>query len=156
MRTAASHEAHTTPRTTESPLSMPSFGLALRIAARAFRLRCPHCGGGSVLAPWKPGRTWGAVRPNCAQCGFRYERSDDRYFAGAMLVNLLTAELLFFVSFVSGILLTWPNVPWDAFTYGGAAAMLFLPALLYPFSKVLWLAVDVLVRPVAPSELAVH
>ena len=73
-----------------------------------------------------------------------------------MLVNLLMAELLFFVSFVSGILLTWPNVPWDAFTYGGAAAMLFLPALLYPFSKVLWLAVDVLVRPVAPSELTVH
>ena len=142
-----------TPRTTESPLTMPSFGQTARVVARAFRLRCPQCGGGAVLAAWRPGRPWGVVLPNCAQCCFRYERSDDRYFAGAMFVNLLSAELIFFVSFVSGILLTWPNVPWDAFTYGGAAAMLLLPALLYPVSKVFWLAADVLVRPVARSEL---
>jgi uncharacterized protein (DUF983 family) len=132
---------------------MPSLGQTLRVLARACRLRCPHCGGGAILAGWRPGRPWGLVRPHCAGCGFRYERSDDRYFAGAMFVNLLAAELIFFVSFVSGILVTWPNVPWDAFTYGGAAAMLVLPALLYPVSKVFWLAVDVLVRPVVRTEL---
>lgn len=139
--------------TTESALAMPSLGLTLRVFTRALRLRCPHCGGGSVLASWGAAHQWGAVRPHCSQCGFRYERSDDRYFAGAMFVNLLTAELIFLVSFVSGVLLTWPNVPWDAFTYGGAAAMVLLPALLYPVSKVFWLAVDVLVRPISRSEL---
>jgi hypothetical protein len=32
--------------------------------------------------------------------------------------------------------------------------MVLLPVLLYPFSKVLWLAGDTLIRPVTPEELA--
>ena len=94
------------------------------------------------------------MRPRCASCGLRFERSDDGYFSGAMLCNLLIAELIFFVGFVAAILLTWPAVPWDALMYGGAVAMIALPVLLYPFSKALWLAVDVSVRPVLPSECA--
>jgi hypothetical protein len=106
-----------------------------------------------VLAAWRVGRPWGAVRERCAACGFRFERSDDRYFAGAMLVNLISAELLFAIGFVAAILLTWPAVPWDALTYGGAAGMLLLPLLFYPVSKVLWLALDVLLRPVTRAEV---
>ena len=141
------------PRTTESGLEMPSLGQTARTLGRALRLRCPHCGGAPVLAAWSGVQAWSAVRERCTACGFRYERSDDRYFGGAMFVNLMVAELLFAVSFVAVILLSWPDVPWDAVTYGGAATMIFLPALLYPVSKVLWLAVDVLVRPVGGEEL---
>ena len=141
-------------RTTESALTMPALGQTLRVLGRAFRLRCPHCGGAPVLAAWRPGRAWAEVRPACARCGFRYERSADHYFGGAMFVNLMMAEGIFFVSFVSAMLVTWPNVPWDALTYGGAAAMLLFPVLFFPVAKVCWLAVDVLVRPVSAAELA--
>lgn len=140
-------------RTTETAMQMPSFTSTIRTLGRAMRLRCPHCGGGPVLARWRPGIPWGAVRERCAACRFRYERSDDRYFSGAMFVNLMVAELIFALSFLAAILVTWPDVPWDALTYGGAAAMLLIPALLFPVSKVVWLAVDVLVRPVSDDEL---
>lgn len=140
-------------RTTETALQMPSLASTVRTLGRAMRLRCPHCGRAPVLARWRPGTPWAAVRERCIACGFRYERSDDRYFSGAMFVNLMVAELLFALSFLAAILITWPDVPWDALTYGGAAAMVLIPALLFPVSKVVWLSVDVLVRPVSDDEL---
>ena len=115
--------------------------------ARAVRGRCPHCGGSKILTGWA------TVRPRCDVCGFRYERSDDGYFVGAMFANLLVSEGLFAVGFLAALLITWPDVPWDAIMYGGAAIMVLMPALLYPFSKIMWLAIDVSVRPVTPGEL---
>lgn len=143
-------------RVADSALAMPSIGRVLRLLSRGIRLRCPECGEGRVLKAWRPGRPWGAVHDRCSACGLRYERSDDRYFAGAMLVNLLTAELLFAVSFTAAVVLFWPNVPWDAMTYGGAAAMVLLPILWYPVARVLWLSIDLLVRPANPEEFGEH
>lgn len=131
---------------------MPSLGRCLTLLGRAMRLRCPHCGGGKVLEGWRL-RCWGAVRERCSACGFRFQRSDDRYFAGAMLCNLLLAESLFAVGFITAVLLTWPDVPWDALTYGGAACLLVVNTTFYPVAKVLWLTMDVLVRPVTREEL---
>ncbi len=136
-----------TERTTETPLVVPSIGRTLRIIGRAFRFRCPHCGKGKVL------EGWATVRERCASCGFRFERSSDHYFAGAMLTNIIIAELLFVLVLVLVLWATWPEVPWDWLQYGGAAAMVFLPIILYPFSKVTWLAADVLIRPVTKEEL---
>lgn len=140
-------------RTTESALTLPTVARSARLLGRFLRLRCPHCGDAPVLARWRVGLPWGAVRQRCDACGFRFERSDDGYFAAAMLINLISAELLFAFSFAAAILVTWPEVPWDALTYYAAAAMLLLPVLFYPVSKLLWLTIDVLVRPVTPAEL---
>jgi len=140
-------------RTTETALEVPSVARGLRLLGRFLRLRCPHCGGGPVLARWRVGLPWGVVRERCSACGFRYERSDDGYFAAAMLINLITAELLFAFSFAAAIVVTWPEVPWDALTYYAAAAMLLLPLVFYPISKALWLTIDVMLRPVTPAEL---
>lgn len=81
-------------------------------------------------------------------------RSSESYFTGAMFCNLLLAELVFACSFLAAVLLTWPDVPWDALMYGGAAIMVMLPVVSYPVAMVLWLTMDVLVRPVTSAELA--
>lgn len=140
-------------RTTETELEVPSVARALRLLGRFLRLRCPHCGGGPVLARWRVGRPWGVIRDRCPACHFRFERSDDGYFSAAMLINLITSELLFAFSFAVAIVVTWPEVPWDGLTYYAAAAMLLFPLLFYPVSKVLWLTIDVMLRPVTPAEL---
>lgn len=145
-------DSHRGPRSTDSALVIPSFGRMVRMLARGLRLRCPECGDGAVLKTWRPGRPWGDVHERCTGCAFRYERSDDRYFAGAMLVNLLTAELLFAICFTTAVVVLWPDVPWDAMTYGGAAAMVLLPILWYPVARVLWLTVDLMVRPATAEE----
>jgi len=128
-------------------MAIPTLGRALLLAARALRLRCPHCGRGAVLG------TWGVVRTRCANCGFRFERSDDSYFSGAMFFNLAIAEFLFAVAFLLAIVMLWPNVPWDTIMYVAVIGMLMTPIVLYPFSKVVWLALDVFLRPVTADEL---
>ncbi len=133
-------------RHSESPLQMPNTRQALRGAGRALRLRCPHCGKGWVLT------RFGRVRPRCTECGFRFERTDESYFSGAMFFGLMMGEGVFALSLLVIVLASWPNVPWDALTVGAPAGMLLLLPLLLPFSKVVWLSVDVLVRPVQPYE----
>lgn len=137
---------------TETPLDLPTVGRMFTLFGRALRLRCPHCGRGPVLQGWKP-RSWARARDRCSGCNFNFTRSNDRYFTGAMFCNLLLAESVFAGGFLVSVLLTWPDVPWDALTYGGAATMVILPVVSYPVAMVLWLTMDVLVRPVTRSEL---
>lgn len=135
------------PRTTDTPLEMPSARRTLLLLSRLVRLRCPHCGGGRVL------ERFGRIRERCGVCRFRFERSDENYFGGAMFVNFMLGGGAFIVSFLAIIALSWPSVPWDALTYGAPAVLVVGMVPLYPVSKVVWLTVDVLVRPVKPKEL---
>jgi uncharacterized protein (DUF983 family) len=127
---------------------MPSAGRAFGLLLRALRLRCPNCGRASVL------RRWFLVRERCAACGFRYERSDENYFQGAMFVNFMLGGITFAVSLLSVLLLSWPDVPWNALTFGAPVVMLLFMIVFYPVSKVIWLTVDVMLRPVTPDELS--
>ena len=119
---------------------------AVRLLARAVRLRCPNCGRSPVLI------SWGKVHQRCATCSFRFERSSDSYFTGAMFFNLIIAEFLFAVIFGTTLIVSWPDVNWDALTYGAATGMLIAPIALYPFSKVLYLTIDVFMRPARAEE----
>jgi uncharacterized protein (DUF983 family) len=134
-------------RTTDTAMEVPTAGRALSLFGRLLRLRCPHCGRGAVLT-----RRLG-VHARCASCGFSYERSDENYFQGAMFVNFMLGGGTFAVSFLAALLITWPNVPWNALTFGAPVVMLVYMVLLYPISKAVWLTADVMLRPVAPAEL---
>jgi uncharacterized protein (DUF983 family) len=135
------------PRTTDSPLDMPSTGLALRILARVLRLRCPHCGGGHVL------NRRGGVNDRCARCNFRFERSEENYFMGAMFFNFMMGTGLFAATLFAIIAFSGPDIPWDMLGYVLPILLGVCMVVLYPVSKVVWLAVDVLLRPVTASEL---
>jgi uncharacterized protein (DUF983 family) len=134
-------------QTTESALALPSFTHLLRLMGRALRLRCPNCGVGAVLRPWA------TVIDRCSHCGFRFTRSSDSYFSGAMLANLAVAEGLFAVVFVVSLVVSWPNVPWDTLTWALPVGVALAPALLLPFAKVAWLTFDVAFRPITPEEI---
>jgi uncharacterized protein (DUF983 family) len=127
-------------------MQFPTGAQALRGLSRAARLRCPHCGQGFVLT------RFGAVRPRCAGCGLRFERTDDSYFSGAMTFGFLLGGFIFAFTFLIILVTTWPNPPWDALQYA-PVGMALLMALVVPVSRVLWLTVDVLMRPVVPEEL---
>ena len=133
--------------TTESALAFPSFGQLFRLMGRALRLRCPNCGVGAVVRPWA------TVNEKCSHCGFRFTRSSDSYFSGAMLANLAVAEGLFAVVFGVALIVSWPNVPWDTLTWAMPLGIALAPALLLPFAKVAWLTFDVAFRPVTPEEI---
>lgn len=120
------------------------------LIGRAVRLRCPHCGGRKIFA------TMFALKPHCPTCGLLLERGEDDYFLGAYLLNLIVVEVILFLSVCGFIYVTWPDPPWTLITYVTTALVLAGCVICYPFSKTLWLAVDIAIRPVTPEELNWH
>ncbi len=90
--------------------------------------------------------------PACRACGLRTERGEQGYVVGAYMFNIVAAELLWTMAFLLILARTWPDPPWDLLLWGGGGLMLALPFLLYPFSKTVFLAFDLLFRPVADTE----
>jgi len=134
-------------RTTDSELRMPTSAAFLGFAKKLSRLRCPNCGRGSVM-------TWrGSIHDRCAACNFRYERSDENYFAGAMFFGYLIGAFTFALTLLIVIVAMWPNVPWDTMEWAIPLGMGLFLLFWVPISRVVWLSIDVMVRPVQPSEL---
>lgn len=120
---------------------------ASRMLSRAMRLRCPHCGGGPVL------ETWFKLRDRCPRCRLHLDREENDYFLGAYMVSLIAMECVFALGFLVVLLVTWPDPPWDAIQWVGGAVLVASILGSYPFAKTVWLAVDLMFRPVAPNEL---
>jgi Uncharacterized protein conserved in bacteria len=114
---------------------------------RAMTLRCPHCGGGRILADWFH------MKERCPRCGLHLHREESDYFLGAYMVALFIMEGFFALGFMLVLVLTWPSPPWDAIQYGGALVMLIGVLAAYPFANTLWLAIDLIFRPVSSTEL---
>jgi uncharacterized protein (DUF983 family) len=120
---------------------------ALRIAGRAARLRCPHCGGRGIL------QSWFRMRPRCPTCGLALERLEQGYRVGAYMFSIAMAELVFVVLLLTVLVLTWPNPPWEWLTVVSAVLVIALPVAFYPFSQTLFLGFDLAFRPPEEHEL---
>lgn len=133
-------------RSSDTPLTELSARRMVASLSSLVRLRCPGCRRGKVL------RGWFRMIERCPVCRFRYERSDENYFQGAMFFNFMMGGFTFLASLFGVLVWTWPNVPWNALTFGAPAVMLAFMVLMYPISKVVWLTVDVMLRPVTQAE----
>jgi uncharacterized protein (DUF983 family) len=112
-----------------------------RLIANAVRRRCPRCGAAGV---W---RSFMSMRPECPNCGLRFDRGESDYFYGSYLLNFVAAELVAVAVFVAGLLATWPSPPWNLLTAVTVGMAMIAPILLYPTTKALWLALDLMFRP---------
>ena len=117
---------------------------------RALRRRCPLCGTKPIFDGWF------ALRDRCPGCSFSFER-EEGYWVGALIANIAVAEGLFGILFLGGILATYPDVPWTQLGIAAAAAMVVLPIVFYPLSKMVWLWVDLAyIHPVDADDLAAN
>jgi len=89
------------------------------------------------------------MRPECPVCGLQLDRGESDYFYGAFLLNFVAAELVPVVVFVVALIATWPTPPWNLLTALTAVLAVIAPILLYPTTKALWLAFDLMLRPTA-------
>jgi uncharacterized protein (DUF983 family) len=136
------------PRAPHVDSSELSAARAGRILWRGLRLRCPHCGNGGILDGWFK------LRHRCPSCGLVLDRGESDYFLGAYLVNLVAVELILTAIMVAIGIATAPDVPWTLLTWGGVVFAVVVAIGCYPLTKVLWLAFDVILRPVTSEELA--
>ena len=122
-------------------------GRRRRLFARALALRCPHCGSRGVF------RHWFAMRSHCASCGISLATGNS---VGANLLNLVLAEAALVVLIAGLIAATWPDPPWFILQYGAPVLMLVAPLVFFPFSRVLFVAIDLAMHPEALPDLRVH
>lgn len=131
-----------------APMGFQGFRRTAALFARALTLRCPNCGGRGMLA------SWFRLAPACPRCRLRPERGESDYFLGGMVFNIALAEGVFVIGLIVTLVVTWPRVPWAVLQYGAPAAMVLAPIILYPFSRIVWLAFDLMLRPAVPNDFS--
>lgn len=60
---------------------------------------------------------------------------------------------LFIVLLVGGIVITWPDVPWNWLLGVTIGANLLVPILFYPRAKTLWAALELSWHPLDQGEI---
>ena len=131
-----------------APMGFRGFRRAAVLFWRALTLRCPHCGARGILA------SWFKLAPTCPRCHLQSERGESDYFLGGMMFNIVLAEAALVVLIIITLAVTWPRVPWSLLQFGAPAAMVVAPVVFYPFSRLIWLAFDLMLRPVVPNDLS--
>ena len=112
---------------------------------RALIRRCPNCGSAHIFCGWF------AMEECCPRCGLRFER-EEGYWTGAIAIDTIVTELLFAVMMLIVLIRTWPEIPMVRLLAASVAFNVLFPIFFYPFSKTLWLALDLAVRPRAENE----
>ncbi len=82
----------------------------------------------------------------CPECGYSFAR-EDGYWVGALIVNIAVAEAWFAVLFAAVVLATMPDVTWQPLLVVAVVTNGILPIVFYPYSKTLWMAVDLHIHP---------
>jgi uncharacterized protein (DUF983 family) len=128
-------------------MPQPNFRAQVSMIRRALMLRCPHCGSAGILA------SWFRLKEQCPRCKLNLHREEGDYFLGAYTVMLIAVEMLFAFGFLVVLLVTWPNPPWEAIQWVGVIVLSAGAVIAYPFAKTLFLAIDLIFRPVSSTEL---
>lgn len=117
---------------------------------RALMKRCPLCGTGRLFARWF------RMKERCPGCGYVFER-EEGFFLGAYVINLAVAQ---------GMVILLAVVPLIArlagdseasvapFVVAGVIGAVVAPIVFYPWSKTVWTAFDLMLRPVHITEPA--
>jgi uncharacterized protein (DUF983 family) len=133
----------------ETGLELPTLGRTLRLFGRGFLVRCPNCGHGPVLQHWLK------LRVKCGTCGLRLLRGEHDSFTGSMFI-LFTLVGLIAYAILAVTLVATETTPWGLLENGLPVLTAVLLLALFPISKLLWLAFDLVLRPVTPEELEWH
>ncbi|MEN3316067.1 MAG: hypothetical protein V7605_2301 [Acidimicrobiaceae bacterium] len=115
---------------------------------RGLTKRCPLCGSGGLYTGWF------RMRDRCPGCGYRFER-EEGFFLGAYVINLgVTEGLVLLGGIVPCIILlaTDPEASVIPVLIVSLVLAVIAPMVFYPFSRTLWSAIDLIIRPQGAKE----
>lgn len=145
------HESHFTGTCHPKPQfrDLPPTGSARRttLLKRAFLLQCPYCGQGHIIRyPF-----W--IEDCCPRCGYRFA-PETGYFVGGYVINLVGVEIITLIAVI--VILLRSNLSlWEQEAIGIGAAIV-LPILFFPWSRTLWMALDLTMQGDAHLEQEKH
>jgi uncharacterized protein (DUF983 family) len=117
-----------------------------RALLRGLGCRCAHCGSGHIFA------SYFRLRERCPRCGLRFQRHEGQW-SGDIGINTVATTALLFVVLLGGTLLMWNHLNAALLLGVAAVAAIVFPIAFIPVAKSLWVAIDLVMRPVEPSEL---
>ncbi len=93
----------------------------------------------------------------CPSCRLRFERESD-FFLGAYVINFAITEGLLFLALLLFVvrLNADPDTPWLPIAVVGVVVAIVAPIAFFPFSRTIWAAIDLAMRPVPADEDAVN
>jgi uncharacterized protein (DUF983 family) len=115
---------------------------------RGLLKRCALCGGGRLFTGWF------RMKERCPRCGYLFER-EEGFFLGAYVINLAIAQgLVIVLAVVPAIVLLSrnPDTSIVPIVVGGILGAVLGPVAFYPYSKTIWTAFDLIMRPVSSRE----
>ena len=90
----------------------------------------------------------------CPRCDLRFERIEG-HSAGALGINTVVSIFVVFVVGIAGFVLTFPELPLAPLVTTAIATAVVFPVFFYPFSKTVWTAIDLRMRPPEPGEVKI-
>jgi uncharacterized protein (DUF983 family) len=128
----------------DAPAEPPPLTLS-RLLRRGLTRRCPLCGGGGLFSRWF------VMLERCPRCGFPLERVEGHWL-GAMFMNTLVTSTAVIIAVIVALAATYPDGPVAvALTIVGLTSVV-VPLAFFPFSRTLWSAIDLAMRPLEPED----
>lgn len=100
--------------------------------------------------------SWLRLAEQCPRCALRLDRGEADHFLGGYVVNLGVAETVAAILWVILLTVTWPDPSWVLMQWAAAALVVLMPLLLYPFTRLFFLAVDLIAQPHRPGDFGLE
>lgn len=110
---------------------------------------CPRCGGRKLF------RSWFKMKERCPTCGYKIAR-DEGFWLGGYTMNVVVGEALLAIYLLvfAARIIEHPDdaiMPW---LYVAIVIAIVPPVLLFKLSRTIWMAMDLLIHPLEPWEVA--
>lgn len=122
------------------PLTVP------RLLARGLTRRCPLCGSRGVFEGWF------TIRDRCPRCAFPLEQRIEGHWLGALGMNTIVSFGALALTMAVGLIVTYPDIATGPIVALSVTVAIVVPLFFYPFSKTLWSAIDLAMRPLEPDD----
>ncbi len=117
----------------------------LQILGRGFRRRCAVCGSGHLF------RHWVSMVEVCPRCGLQFERVPGQWL-GSWFLNVVVVQASVVAVLVIGVATTYPDTPMGTILVVGLVVAVVVPVLFFPYSRTIWTAIDLAMRPLTFDE----
>jgi uncharacterized protein (DUF983 family) len=111
-----------------------------QVLRRGFLRRCPVCGQGHLF------RHWLRMVPRCPRCAYRFHRAPGQWL-GSWFLNVCLAQMVAVLFLIVAVIAAWPNPLSPLVVAGGVAATAAWVVFFFPFSRTIWCAIDLAMKP---------
>lgn len=116
-----------------------------RLLLRGLLKHCPRCGQGHLF------RRWFSMAPTCPRCGLDFNR-EPGWVLGAMTINTAFMFVVAIPTMLAGFVITYPDVKPGLISIVSVLAAGAAALIGYPFSKTVWIAIDLMMVPDGLTE----